>query len=161
MIDDPQEEYIKSLEDRISSLESRDARRQEIINQQAERIAELEEDMQDRREGDKRILDDGGYPDEVHCSCVPTLRKRIAELEKLSSNYFAQIQDLMRERDAAVAIPPEIVEMLDEAVESLDAFNACPTENETKEALYDEVNIADSNLLCAITIWWRERKKGE
>ena len=66
---------------RIDGLETRDARRQEIINRQAERIDALEEDMQDRREGDKRILDDGGYPDEAHCSCVPTLRKRIAELE--------------------------------------------------------------------------------
>ena len=56
------------------------------------------------------------------------------------------------------ALPVEIVEMLDEAVESLDAFNACPDGHDTQDALYDEVNIADSNLLCAITIWWRTRK---
>ena len=44
-----------------------------------QRIAELESEVFDFRDSMQKVLDP--CPDEQHCSCVPYLRKRIAELE--------------------------------------------------------------------------------
>ena len=46
-----------------------------------ERIAELTEELEDWRDNACRVLAEECAPDEMHCSCVPVLRRRIAELE--------------------------------------------------------------------------------
>lgn len=45
------------------------------------KIAELEYQLQDWVDGHTKVVNDECAPDEKHCSCVPNLRKRIAELE--------------------------------------------------------------------------------
>lgn len=45
------------------------------------KIAELEEQLKDRDEAYRKVMEEKCPPDEKHCTCVPFLRERIAELE--------------------------------------------------------------------------------
>lgn len=44
------------------------------------RLAKLEAELEDWHDTNKLVLQDCGAPDEKHCTCVPFLRKRLAEL---------------------------------------------------------------------------------
>ncbi len=57
-------------------------RASKYIRDKAERIAELEEQIRDSDGAYKDVMEENCAGDEHHCTCVPHLRERIAELEK-------------------------------------------------------------------------------
>lgn len=56
-----------------------DLTREEVASEK--RIQELESELQDWRDGHKRVMAEDCPADEQHCGCVPGLRERIGELE--------------------------------------------------------------------------------
>lgn len=81
------------------------------LEDERERSLLLEERIQDFEEDYRNTLSGKCAPDEKHCSCVPHLRRRIAELEApgevnsihklnaLVQELRSQIQEIMSERD--------------------------------------------------------------
>lgn len=61
--------------------------------------------LADYLEGVRVVLADEGSPDEIHCGCVPVLRKRIIELTS--------------ERDAAVSMVERLIEAGDKMADEL------------------------------------------
>lgn len=86
---------IVTNNERIAKLE---AEREELstlynhacarIDSDAERIADLKEELQAHDDYYRIVVNDECAPDEVHCTCVPALRKKIDNLEaELERSY--------------------------------------------------------------------------
>ena len=82
-----------------------------VLQEEEERSLLLEERVRDFEDDFKNTLSEKCAPDEKHCSCVPHLRRRIAELEApggmgsvhelnaLIEELQPQIQEVSSERD--------------------------------------------------------------
>jgi hypothetical protein len=79
------------------------------------RIAELEAELNDWITGYENTLSERCPHDERHCTCVPHLRKRIAELEEAdrrSTALLAGLDGLLQnERDSIAVLKAELVQL--------------------------------------------------
>ena len=83
----------KSLIEQVDEILLVDAKR---------RIVQLEKEISDWRDTFRIVLADECAPDERHCTCVPFLRDRIAQLEEENAALKREIEELC----------PEIVTLL-------------------------------------------------
>ncbi len=58
-------------------------------------FAELDEQLSDITEAHKQVMEERCAPDEHHCTCVPFLRQRIAELEKQVNGLIEFAEDCL------------------------------------------------------------------
>ena len=66
---------------KLENVETTNARLVEDIGIHKALITDLEGELTEIHEQYKRVMEERCAPDEHHCTCVPFLRKRIAELE--------------------------------------------------------------------------------
>lgn len=78
------------------------------------RIKELEEYKADIEEETRMVMSEKCADDEVHCTCVPVLRQKIAELEKEVNNWKEFAAHESRNKDYYIALLDKIAETFGE-----------------------------------------------
>ena len=93
-------------------------------------------ELQSIKETHKNIIDEKCAGDELHCTCVPALRERITNLDKLSKYLSGKF----REKDQELQSAKERIEALAEGHADLnDRLNEVGKENETLKQKYQEL----------------------
>lgn len=107
--EDPYQEGFEKLHEAADEL----AHARTDIPALADEVERLRADIADRQEAYETTLN-SPCPDEQHCTCVPALRKRIAELEAELRRTQGRCSIAKRERDEARAALKTLLQRVDE-----------------------------------------------
>ena len=102
----------KAVEDYTAIIQSAiDA----AVKTRDQRIAELKEEIDDANETYRMVIEEKCPTDEVHCTCVPHLRRRIKELEMVLMKFEERVSIVL-----AGNYHPEYKKSAHDALEILD-----------------------------------------
>ena len=75
---------LRRWSDKVAKLEAELEmyERDETFGTLAIQLAQLEEELTDRKEADRKVLADECAPDEKHCTCVPALKKENRDIKR-------------------------------------------------------------------------------